>query len=790
MKNLLYILLPSLFFAHSLFAQIIIVQPYLQNASPHSIYILWETDSGSESIVEWGLTDALGNIAIGTAQNSFGDSIIHEVKLEGLERFTKYYYRVKTGAAISDIYHFKTAPFASDHESFRIIAMSDMQKHNSIPNKFEEIVHDGIIEYLEQEFGGDIADNLAFVIAPGDLVRSGTNYSLWENHFFDPSHGLFNHVPVYPALGNHDKNSPYYFQYFKLPDNGTPGYEEHWWYKDYGNVRIIGLNSIKPYKYKVEQIEWLDSVLTEACDSDSIDFVFAQFHLYHKSENSLTPDNGFPKIVVNKLEQFSTNCGKPSIHFFGHVHNYSRGHSRDHKHLWIDVASAGGNLHFPGDKYGIDYDEFSVTRVEHGFVLIEVTDDDDPKVVLKRISRGNQYESMDNEITDSITIRLLPSPVNTPVPISPMNKQIPPECVVLKAQTFSSSNISALHGQSHWQVSNSQSDFSTPVAESWKNFQNWFYDEDTQLNDDLSDEKFLGLSQNSNYWWRVRYRDRELNWSDWSVSVPFQTGESIALPNLLLNPGAEDSLMHWTVTQGIVETISSGECKSTLPYSGDFYFVVGGICEVSDSDGIFVQNIDVSAYADSVDTGNFPVNFGGYLTNHASADLPEMRLIFFDENNNVIDSSNTISTLENSWTMFSMVEKTPAQTRIIQVELKGTNDSGNPNHCYFDDLFLRLGTNKLGCDNSNSVVNHHIVPANLEVVPNPVESSGVIQLPFDNYEDVRLYMVDLSGSKVSCPVEYGKGKIYFQKGNLPKGIYLFGVKEKGYLIGVGKIVFH
>ena len=37
-----------------LFPVNLVVEPYLQNATPNSMCILWETDSDSESIVEWG----------------------------------------------------------------------------------------------------------------------------------------------------------------------------------------------------------------------------------------------------------------------------------------------------------------------------------------------------------------------------------------------------------------------------------------------------------------------------------------------------------------------------------------------------------------------------------------------------------------------------------------------------------------------------------------------------------------------------------------------------------------
>ena len=56
-------------------------------------------------------------------------------------------------------------------------------------------------------------------------------------------------------------NADLYFQYMNLPENGTKGYEEHWWYKDNSNVRIIGLNSNGPYQIQ-EQLDWLDSILT------------------------------------------------------------------------------------------------------------------------------------------------------------------------------------------------------------------------------------------------------------------------------------------------------------------------------------------------------------------------------------------------------------------------------------------------------------------------------------------------------------------------------------------------
>ena len=48
----------------------ILVQPYLQDAEPNSIVIMWETTSGEESIVEWGTTEKLGKKASGKAEEN------------------------------------------------------------------------------------------------------------------------------------------------------------------------------------------------------------------------------------------------------------------------------------------------------------------------------------------------------------------------------------------------------------------------------------------------------------------------------------------------------------------------------------------------------------------------------------------------------------------------------------------------------------------------------------------------------------------------------------------------
>ncbi len=501
-----------------------LVNPYLQDAEPTSIKIMWETGAGEESSVEWGITKKLDKKTGGTSSKvTYGRSRLHEVQLTGLERFTEYYYRVRTDDLKSDIFQFRTPPFSGEEQAFNLIAMSDMQYDGQQPNKFTEIVNEGVLKYLENEFNGKLPDNLALVMIPGDLVARGTDYGQWQNQFFEPAGKLFAEVPVYPVPGNHEQNSDFFFKYFSLPENGDPAYAEHWWYKDYGNVRIIGLDSNQGYRNLSEQYKWLEDLLAKTAKNRHIDFVFAQLHHPYKSELWIPGEEESTGKVVKMLETFSDKTGKPSIHFFGHTHGYSRGQSRDHNHLWVNVASAGGAIDNWGEFAGRDYDEFTVTQDEYGFVMVSVDPNPaDPKISLKRISRGNTLKPRDNEVTDSITVYKISQKPEAPKPLSPKDEKLDITGISLKASPFAGGRRNSTHAASNWQIATT-TDFENPVSDSWKQSENWYYEENRQKGDDLTDEAVIRLNPDTTYYWRVRYRDQHLGWSDWSAIASFKT---------------------------------------------------------------------------------------------------------------------------------------------------------------------------------------------------------------------------------------------------------------------------
>ena len=310
-----------------------------------------------------------------------------------------------SGSVFSAIYHFITPAISSNEASINIVAMSDMQKDNANPTKFNQIVNDGIINYISSAYSANVNEHLQLVLIPGDLVDDGNSHNEWVDDFFNPSKELFSYVPFYPVPGNHENNSHYFFDYFDLPKNGSLGYSEHWWLKDISNVRIIGLDSNSDFQLP-EQLNWLDSVLNATANDTVIDFVFAQLHHPHRSELWPPGNTDYTGEVISLLENFSSNSGKPSIHFFGHTHGYSRGQSRDHNHLMVNVATAGGRIDYWDHYDQVDYQEYTISQDDYGYVFVEVHAGENPKFSLKRFSLGDEYISLNNFLQDSITVKL------------------------------------------------------------------------------------------------------------------------------------------------------------------------------------------------------------------------------------------------------------------------------------------------------------------------------------------------------------------------------------------------
>ena len=511
----------------------LVIRPYLQDATPTSVWILWETEAGEESRVDWGLApedDDAGDLDQTTCGGlvllldgfELGKgSFVHEVQLTGLEPGTRYQYRVQTGAVVDGPYVFQTLPAPEDEGTLRLVATSDMQRDDGRPEIFDQLIAEGVIPFVTATFDERLESAIDVMLVPGDLVDNGWIYEEWEVDFFAAAAEVLASVPMYPVLGNHEGHSFYYYRYFRLPENGKL---ERWYHTDLSNVRLIGLDSTG-LNTSGEQLAWLDEVLAATCDLDDIDFVIAQLHHPFRSEVWTPGNTEWTGEVVRRLEDFATECARPTVHLFGHTHAYSRGQSRDHQHLMVNVAGGGGRLDRWGEQSHEDYDEFTVSEDHYGFVVMEISAGDQPTLHLTRVTRGTPEEPLDNIVSDEITIRRYGDAPTTPTAVSPIDASYClGDAITLSASDFDDPEGDAQQA-ADWQVFADCDLDADPVATSWRQDRNLFAEVDSQAGDDLQDEIVGGALTDGDYCWRVRYRDSTLRWSSWSAPEAFAVGD-------------------------------------------------------------------------------------------------------------------------------------------------------------------------------------------------------------------------------------------------------------------------
>jgi hypothetical protein len=485
--------------------------------------VMWETTDGDNRLEYWREGDPP---ATAPASMVPGRDI-YLVRLTGLESNTFYSYRVVTNQGAGVTYRFKTWPAAADGaELFKFVSFSDSQ--GNWPERLEDICENGIIDKeCTDGQAQNCAEDIAAVLVAGDLVSDGENVSQWRDEFFGPCRGLFHYVPILPAIGNHDTPIENYLAYFTLPENGTPGREEEWYYADLLNLRLITLNSDV---FAPSQWQWFDELLDETCDEPGIEYVLSQFHHPCKSEPWPPGENIQSCITVDRLELFTTDCGKPSAHLFGHTHAYSRGQSRDVPHLWVNVGTSAGDIDFWGEYDQKDYDEFQRSFDEYGFVVWHFTTGVDASLRMVRRTGGDNetyHGYSDATIQDHISLERSNLGPDIPLAVHPVDVQVGGTPVLLQATPLEDPEGDG-HLSSHWQVTTNPGDYSRTVIDAWGNrtrFENIWWDQDTQAGIDITTYS-ANLLAGITYYWRVRYRDEHLQWSDWSEEATFSIAPS------------------------------------------------------------------------------------------------------------------------------------------------------------------------------------------------------------------------------------------------------------------------
>jgi predicted phosphodiesterase len=281
-----------------------LVEPYLQFATRTTMTVMWETEAPARAVVEYGTRFPPEKSVAIEKPDTLG-----EVVLSGLEPGTKYNYRVRCTDAEGRTLEsrpltFLTSPGAGDAFSFAVIG--DTQRNPVVTQKVAKLIWER---------------RPNFVVHCGDVVDDGAAKWQWTGDLFKPCHELFGRVPVYPCIGNHEKNHAHYYRYFALPR------PEYYYSFQYGNAEffVLDTNTQRNLTDAGEQYRWLDKALAASEAKWKI--------CYHHHPAFSSDDNDFgdswkgsttagDRRVRNLVPLYEKH--NVDVVFNGHIHVYER----------------------------------------------------------------------------------------------------------------------------------------------------------------------------------------------------------------------------------------------------------------------------------------------------------------------------------------------------------------------------------------------------------------------------------------------------------------------------------
>lgn len=195
----------------------------------------------------------------GSFSGSEDKKYFHHVKLEKLKPSTTYYFMIKSDDAVTQEFHFTTAP--KDDRAFKILFGGDSRSGVNARIKINNMV---------QKMHAEDESILALAHG-GDYVNSGKSWGQWDrwmtNHeLFADDNGLI--LPIIPARGNHD-GGPLYKEIFDLTDAETCYYVTQL----SKEVTLVTLDT--NISAAGQQLNFLDKSLK---DNKKIKWLMAQYH--------------------------------------------------------------------------------------------------------------------------------------------------------------------------------------------------------------------------------------------------------------------------------------------------------------------------------------------------------------------------------------------------------------------------------------------------------------------------------------------------------------------------------
>ncbi len=233
--------------------------------------------------------------------------------------YRQYEYYILADSDSLGLYTFWTAPEPGDHVDLNFCAYGD--------TRTGLIAHWVIIDHIM------MCDPM-FVTNSGDMIEDGEDTDDWDEYFSELCewHNIAQSVPYFYAMGNHDDESPYFYDAVTLPHNPSGTEEYASW--DWGRLHFVAINSEIDYSTTSPQYEFLSADLATASENPDYDFIIALVHRPFYSSGY----HGREEDMADALEPMLIASGVDLV-IQGHDHMYERTHPQEGV---IYIVTGGG----------------------------------------------------------------------------------------------------------------------------------------------------------------------------------------------------------------------------------------------------------------------------------------------------------------------------------------------------------------------------------------------------------------------------------------------------------------
>ena len=512
--------------------------PYLQTPTESSIWICWKTDVGTESTVNYGLSQSdLNTSANGTCQTLSANFLYHSTQLTGLQPNSTYYYKVTTGKSTSQVYSFKTQPAPSSKTGhYRILVWGDHQLINSsYENKSrEDTLLTRAKKNIEKLYGTPIEQSINLVLCDGDQVDAGT-LNMYENEHFRIGSTVSANVPIMTCVGNHETysdpdmtNYKSLFFYDKLKYGGiaSPGGNLYYAYQ-LANIVYIVVNT---EDNSDEQLNWIKSIVAAANADANVGWIVSVAHRPYNCEQYV---GDYSQWFRNSVMPVLATSSKSALFISGHHHLYHRGQTKEWPIYHICSGGASWDQYW-GQSTEQDMDDIQKTIANWAYQIIDF-DLAKKTMEVKSYSIGHPLLGI---VYNDKVIDQFHRTLDLQAPTAPVVTNTIPSTITLP-YTFTSSDYKTstteILNSTQFQISTS-STFNTLEKDILRDIEDFYGDSGAplytpiNLNDTVNILKLtIGKNEllNGTHYIRLRHRDANAMWSDWSNTVEFNVSGSI-----------------------------------------------------------------------------------------------------------------------------------------------------------------------------------------------------------------------------------------------------------------------